>query len=86
MLVAVELEFRKGSSVTLDRLTNTTLAAVQLDVALDFESRGVGRVAGDANQDQPLFVCSRTVVDNLRANKSGMAIEDFLRRGSRVGD
>ena len=84
--MSVQLYLRERSSVALNWLANTTLPAVQLNVALDLERGRVGRVAGDANQYQPLLICSRAIVDDLRTDEGGMAVEDLLRRGRRVGD
>ena len=84
--MSIQLYLRERSSVALDWLADTTLPAVELNVTLDLERSGVGRVARDANQYQPLLICSRAVVDDLGTDEGGMAVEDLLRRGRRVGD
>lgn len=72
--------------MALDRLTDTTLSAVQLHSSLDLEGLGVGGVAGDADKDQPLLVRCDAVVDDLSSGERRMAVEDLYGSGRRVGD
>lgn len=51
--------------MSLDRLTDASLARVELHRSLDLEAGGVGRVAADADEDEPLVVGRDTVVDDL---------------------
>lgn len=84
--MSVQLKLRERSSVTLDRLAHSPLATVELDRALDLERGGVGSVARDTNENKPLLIGRCAVVDDLRADKGWMAVEDLLRRGRRVGN
>ena len=43
--MTVQLQFSKGSSVTLNRLADTAVPAVQLHGALDLERRGIGSIS-----------------------------------------
>lgn len=61
--------------MSLDRLTDSTLARVELHRALDLESSGVGRVAADANENEPLLIGSDAVVDDLVASEGSMTVE-----------
>ena len=79
MLVSVELELRKGSSVTLDRLANPSLSTVQLHGTLNFERRGIRRVTGNTDQDEPFLVGAGAVVDDLSTNEGGVPVEYLLR-------
>ena len=81
LCTSIDLQLGKGSCVALNRLADTSFTTVQLDVALDLEGGRVGGVPRDADQDQPLLVRCRAVVDNLCADKSRMTVEDLLRRG-----
>lgn len=68
LLVTVQLDLCKRSGVTFDRLTDPSFAAVKLHRSLNFERRGIGRVARDSNENWPFLVISNTVVDNLGAS------------------
>jgi hypothetical protein len=72
--------------VTLNRLADTPLAAVELHSTLDLEGRRVSGVAGDADEDHPLLVVRDAVVDDLSTGECRMAVEDLLGRRCRVGD
>ena len=45
MLVAVKLQLGEGSGVTLNRLGDTTISAVQLHGTLNLERGGVGGIS-----------------------------------------
>ena len=86
ILVTIQLELSERSSVTFNWLGNTPIPAVQLHSTLYFERRRVGSVSGNTNKHKPFLVSTGAVVDDLRADKGWMAVEDLLRRGRRVGD
>lgn len=79
ILVTIQLQLRERSSVTLDRLTNTPIPAVQLHRPLDLERGRICGISSNSNQDKPLLICAGTVVDDLGADQRGMSVEDFLR-------
>lgn len=83
VLMTVQLELSESRSMTLNRLTNTPVPAVQLHSTLHFERSRVGSVARDANKNEPFLVSAAAVVDDLCADERGMPVEDLLgRRGS----
>lgn len=79
LLVAIKLELRKRRRMSLDWLADAPLPAVKLHGTLDLERRRIRRVARDTNEDEPLFITTCPVVDDLRANECGMTVEDLLR-------
>ena len=86
LLVPIKLDFGERCSVAFYGLTDAPFSAVELHGPLNFEGGGIGCVSGDANENQPLFVGSRAVVDNLCAGKGSMAVENLLRAGCGVAD
>lgn len=51
MLVAVQLQLGKGSSVTLNRLADTTIPTIQLHGALDLERGRVGGISRNTDEN-----------------------------------
>ena len=51
MLVTVQLQLSKGGGVSLNRLADTTVPAVQLHGALDLERGRVGGIARNTNEN-----------------------------------
>lgn len=87
---AVQLQFRKRRSMTLDGLTDSTLHRVQLHRALDLESvlsrlagGGVGR---NADENTPLAVRRHTVVDDLVGLQGGMSVKDLRLMNEMLGE
>ena len=81
--------------MSLDGLTDSTLARVELHRSLDLEPGGVGSVAADSDEHEPFLIWCNTVVDDLIAGEGSMAVEHLdgriggLRRrsgGGGVGD
>jgi hypothetical protein len=85
VLVTFELHFSKSSGMTLDRLADTTVPAVQLHGALDLKSGGIGGVSRDTNEYEPLLISTAAVVDDLCADEGWMSIKHLLWRRRRVG-
>lgn len=80
VLVAIQFELRKRSCMSLNRLANTALFAVQLHRTLDLKRGRICRVSCNTNKDHPLLVARDTVVNDLSSSQCGMAIEHLLRR------
>lgn len=78
--MTVLLDLRKRRGMSLDRLTDTPFPTIQLHGTLDLECRWVGRVSRNTNKDEPFFIGGYTVVDNLGAGESRMAVKDLLGR------
>ena len=70
--------------MTLNRLADTAVPAIQLHGTLDFKRGGVGRIARDTNEYEPLFISAAAVVDNLRADEGWMSVKHLLWRRRRV--
>jgi hypothetical protein len=68
--------------MSLNRLTNPTVSAIQLHI----ERRRICRVAGNSNEHEPFLVWGNSVVDDLGTRQRGMAVEDFLERGCLICD
>ena len=67
-------------------LADSTIPAIELHCAFNFESGWVVCIARYTNEDEPFLIGRDTVVDNLGAGDGGMAIEYFLRWGRLVCD
>ena len=83
--MTLELQLGKSGGVTLNRLADTTVPAIQLHGTLDLKRSGVGGVSRDTNEYEPLLVGAAAVVDDLRADEGWMSVEDLLWRRGRVG-
>lgn len=81
VLMSVLLDFRKRRGMTFYRLADSTFLAIQLHRTFDLERRGICCVSRDANEDEPFFIGSDTVVDYLGAGESGVTVKDFLGSG-----
>ena len=71
--------------MSLNRLADTTVPAVQLHGTLDLERRRVGGIARNTNENQPFLVSTAAVVDYLCTDEGCVPIEHLLRGGCRVG-
>ena len=80
-----QLHLSKSGGVTLDRLADTTIPAIQLHGAFDFERGGVGGISRNANEHEPLLVSTAAVVDYLGADEGRMPVKHLLWRRRRVG-
>lgn len=78
LLVTIKLHFSKRSCMSLNSLADSTLPAVKLHRTLDLERRGVCRVPGDTDKDQPLLVGGDAVVDYLATGEGGMSVKYLL--------
>lgn len=67
----------EARSVSFYGLTDSSLPRIKLHRSLDFEASRVGRVGADPNENEPLFVRSGTVVDDLVTGKRSVSIEDL---------
>jgi len=67
-------------------LTDTPFSAVELHGPLNFEGGGIGRVSGNSNENEPFFIGSRAVINDLGTGKGSMAVENLLRARCGVGD
>lgn len=72
--------------MSLNRLANPTVSAIQLHSALDLERRRICRVAGNSDEHEPFLIWGDSIVDDLGTRQRGMAVEDFLGRGCLVCD
>lgn len=70
--------------MTLNRLADTSLPAVELDRAFNPECSRVIGVSSNAHNHEPLFISSCSVTDNLSACEVGVAVENFDWRRSSV--
>lgn len=68
LLVTFLGNLRESSCVSLYRLTNSSIPAIELHSALDLERRRICRVARNTNQNEPFLIWSNTVVDYLSAS------------------
>lgn len=72
--------------MTLDRLADAPLPAVQLHGTLGLERRRVRRVARATIEDERLFTSTCPVVDDLCDDECGMTVKYLLRGGGLVRD
>ena len=63
--------------MTFDGLGDTTLSREELHRSFDLESGGIGGVGADPDEDEPLFIWSDAVIDDLVASEGEMSIEYF---------
>ena len=84
--MSVLLDLRKCGSMTLDRLTNASLLAIQLHGTFDLERGRIGAIARNTDDDEPFLIGSDSVVDDLCAGESCVSVKYFLRRGRGVRD
>jgi hypothetical protein len=64
--------------MAFDSLRDPTFSGVKLHGALDFECRGIVSVPRDANKDEPFLIGCDSIIDDLGALKSSMAVKDLL--------
>ena|ERR1700676_3126662 len=76
----------KRSGMSLDRLADPTIPAIQLHGTLHLERGRVCRIARNSDEDEPFLIRSNSIIDYLSAGKGSMTVEDFLGRGRLVCD
>lgn len=76
---AIQFELRKRSCVAFNGLTDPAITAIELHRTLDLERSGVCSVSRDTNENEPLLICRNTVIYDLSASESCVAVE-YLRR------
>ena len=74
------LELSKRSGMSINRLRNSALLAVELHRSFNTEGIRIHRVARDTNKDHPLAIGGCTIVDDLCVCQAGMTIKYLLRR------
>ena len=84
--MAILANLCKCGSMSLNRLANPTVSAIQLHSALDLECRRICCVAGNANEHEPFLIWGDLIVDDLGTRQRGLAVEDFLGRGCLICD
>jgi len=72
--------------MAFDGLTNTSFFAVKLHGTLNLEGRGVGRIPGYSNENEPFLIWSDAVVNYLSTCESRVSVKDFLWGSGWVGD
>ena len=77
---------RKRSSMSLNRLTNSSVSAIQLHGTFHLERSRICRIARDSDEHEPFLIRGDSIVYDLGTGKCGMAIEDFLWRGCWIRD
>jgi hypothetical protein len=66
--------------MTLERMADGAVTAIEVHGALDLERSRVCRVARDTDKDKPLLVRGSAIIYNLSASKRCMMVKDLRRR------